>query len=354
MVSLADYRRRHAQYKTDPDLAALHRAHPFLITLDDHEVTNDSHRTGAENHQPETEGDYVRRRARAYRALLEWQPIRQPAPGRLYRNTGFGDLADLHLLDLRRYRDAQPTSPVDPAIGDPSRTITGDAQMAWLKHGLDARPDTVWRFVGNPVMIAPVVFPPTPGLPEGTAEALAELTGSPITPQSGAPYNVDQWDGYAADRTELLGHIDDTGRDNVVFLTGDIHSSWACDLPRDPGLYPGPGGESVAVELVGTSITSDNLDDITGSPPRTSSLLVETAITTVNRHVKYLEFDSHGYSVVDVTPDRVQMDWWYVSDRTDPAATVSFGRAFEVRAGTNAVNAVDGAMPARTLEACTS
>ncbi len=347
IVSLADYRRRHAQYKADPDLAALHAAAPFLITLDDHEVANDAFRTGAENHQPGTEGAYGPRRARALRAMLEWQPIRQPAPGRLYRSSTQGPLADVHLLDLRRYRDQQPSSPVDPAIDDPNRTITGDAQMAWLKHGLGSRPGTTWRFIGNPVMITPVVFPPLPGLPAGTPDALRQLTGSAPVPQSGAPYNVDQWDGYAADRAELLGFLKDQDIDNTVFLTGDIHSSWACDLPLDPGLYPLPGGESVATELVGTSITSDNLDDITGSPPRTSSIVVEEAIKASNRHIKLLEFDSHGYSVVDVTPDRVQMDWWYVADRTDPAAAVAFGQAYEVRAGTNQVAPASGPMPTR-------
>ena len=344
IVSLADYRRRHAQYKTDPDLAALHRRNPFIITLDDHEVANDSHRAGAENHTPETEGDYRDRRARAMRAMLEWQPIRPPSPGRLYRRLPQGDLADIHLLDLRRYRDPQVATPTDPAIDDPTRTITGDAQMGWLKNGL-SRNGITWRFVANPVMIAPVDVPGLDGLPPGTADALAQLTNSSAPVQGGAPYNVDQWDGYRADRAELLGHLDDQGIDNVVFLTGDIHSSWACDLPLDPATYPASG--SVATELVGTSITSDNLDDITGSEPRTTSIAVEEAIKTANPHIKLLEFDSHGYSVVDVDADRVQMDWYYLSDRTDPEATVSFAQAWAVQAGANAVAPAAGALPAR-------
>ena len=77
-------------------------------------------------------------------------------------------------------------------------------------------------------------------------------------------------------------------------------------------------GDSVGVELVCTSVTSDNLDDIVGTPPRTASLAVETAVKANNPHVKYLDFDSHGFSVLEVTPAGVQMDWFVLVDRTDP------------------------------------
>ena len=108
------------------------------------------------------------------------------------------------------------------------------------------------------------------------------------------PFNVDAWDGYTADRTELLGHIQDKEIDNVVFLTGDIHTSWANDVPIDDNTYPVT--PSVAVEMVGPSVTSDNLDDITGSPARTTSLLLEQEVKADNPWVKYVELDTHGYS----------------------------------------------------------
>jgi alkaline phosphatase D len=159
--------------------------------------------------------------------------------------------------------------------------------------------------------------------------------------------------GYRAARDEILRHLVDNGIDNTVFFTGDIHSSWACDVPIDPGGYP-VTSPSVATELAGTSITSDNLDEITGSPPRTSSVAVEETFKTNNRHIKMIEFDSHGFSVVDVTAERVQMDWWYLrsddeQDRPqhDVDAEIVYAQSWRVDTGTNEVAPTDGPIGAR-------
>ena len=112
--------------------------------------------------------------------------------------------------------------------------------------------------------------------------------------------------------------------------------AWACDLPIDPALYPNKS-RSVAVELVGTSITSANLDEILGYPARTASIPVEAAVRAVNRHVKYLETDSHGYSMLDVTHDRIRMEWYFTSSHLDRNATAAIAHAAEVRSGTNRV-----------------
>jgi alkaline phosphatase D len=345
MVDLADYRQRHAQYKRDPDLQELHARHPMIATWDDHEVANDQWRRGAENHQPD-EGDYLVRRRRAHRAYDEWMPVRLGGSTdlrdgtRLFRRLRFGTLAELSMLDLRSYRSRQadqvqpPVPSTDAAVSDPDRTITGDRQMAWLKDSL-ARDTAQWKLVGNPVMIAPVVFPP----------AVHELTGpindvTGLLPEDGLPYNVDQWDGYTADRHELFGFLADHGITDTVFLTGDIHSGWACDLPLDAGTYP--ASQSVATEFVGTSVTSNNLKDITGSPPRTTSLAVEAAIQAANRHVKYLNFDDHGYSVLDVTSRRTQMDYYVIGDRADRGAGASWTASWATDASTQRVHAVDG------------
>ncbi|GAB3038849.1 phosphodiesterase/alkaline phosphatase D [Nocardioides flavus (ex Wang et al. 2016)] len=340
MVTLADYRQRHAQYKSDPDLRALHARHPFIVTWDDHEITNDAWRDGAENHQAD-EGTYAARRAAAHRAYDEWMPVRMSgtvATGdgtRLFRTLRFGALAELSMLDLRTHRDQQAStpapSPVPSPAGGADGTITGRAQMDWLKRRL-RRGGPQWKLVGNPVMIAPVTFAQ---LPHDLVDPVNDVTG--LLPRDGAPYNVDQWDGYTADRRELFEHIRDQGLRDVVFLTGDIHSGWACDLPYDAATYP--LGDSAGVELVCTSVTSNNLKDITGTPPRTSSLAVEAVIQTNNRHVKYLNFDDHGYSVLDVTPERVQMDWYVISDRTDPRARSSWTASWATRSGTNTVQA---------------
>ena len=341
MVGLADFRQRHAQYKADADLLALHARHPFIATWDDHEVANDQWRDGAENHQP-AEGDYAARRAAAHQAYDEWMPVRMSGTAatgdgtQLFRTLQFGALAELNMLDLRTYRDQQVATPAPTPVPSPQGggdgTITGRAQLDWLKQRL--RPGgPQWKLVGNPVMIAPVTFAQ---LPHDLVDPVNDVAG--LLPRDGAPYNVDQWDGYTDDRRELFQHIRDQGLRDVVFLTGDIHSGWACDLPYDASTYP--LGDSAGVELVCTSVTSNNLKDITGSPARTTSLAVEAVIQTNNRHIKYLNFDDHGYSVLDVTAERVQMDWYVVGDRADRNAGSSWTASWATRSGTNKVQAV--------------
>ncbi|MFW6772657.1 alkaline phosphatase D family protein [Nocardioides sp. CPCC 205120] len=340
MVSLADYRQRHGQYKEDPDLQWLHSKYPFIVTWDDHESTNDAWRDGAENHQP-GEGDWATRRSRAHRAYDEWMPVRlgSTAPlgdgTRLFRSLRFGTLAELSMLDLRTYRDQQVAYPVvDPAVSSPARTITGREQLDWLKRAV-ASSAVQWKLVGNPVMIAPVTFAQ---LPTGLIDPVNDVTG--LLPRDGAPYNVDQWDGYTDDRRELFTHIRDQGIRDTVFVTGDIHSGWAADLPYDVATYP--LGRSAGVEFVASSVTSNNLKDILGAPPRTASLAVETVIKLANRHVRYLDFDSHGYSVLDVTPARAQMDWYVTGPRDQRNAGSTWAASFQTLAGTNKLSRAAG------------
>jgi alkaline phosphatase D len=343
MVTLSDYRRRHALYKADPDLAELHRKNSFVVTWDDHEVTNDTWREGAENHSPDNEGDYLPRRNSAYQAYDEWMPIRLPqlrtaAETRIYRRLRFGSLADLTMLDLRQYRDQQ-VGPQDGAtIDDPERTMLGAEQQEFVERGLTAA-GPAWRLFGNSVQIMQVKAPP---LPAALAAALAALQGGPqpvALPASGFALLVDPWDGYTANRQRVL-EVAATSPGDPVFLTGDIHSTWAADLPLDPGTYlgtPTPASPSAGIEFVCPSITSDNLDEITGSQPRTSSVAVEEAIRAANRHIKEVEFDSHGYSTVDVTAERIQCDTYFISDREDPAATQAFYRGYQSFRGSRTV-----------------
>ena len=318
IVSLSDYRIRHAQYKTDPDLQALHASFPIISAWDDHEVTHDTWREGAENHQ-EGEGDFTTRRDRAYRAYFEWMPIRLPArqtaPTRIYRSFRFGRMADLHMLDTRQYRDEQVSGQTDQARNDPERTITGDAQMRWLKKGMSSG-RARWRLVGNQLMITPW-------------RAVAPTI----------PFNIDAWDGYTADRLDLLQHISDREIDNAVFLTGDIHTSWANEVPIDENTYPVTA--PAAVELVGPSITSDNLDEIAGSPPRTTSIPLEAGIMADNPWVKDVELDSHGYAVAEASKDRLQMDWYFITDRTDPKSDQSHSHSWQILASSTRLSEAD-------------
>ncbi|MEU4095591.1 alkaline phosphatase D family protein [Streptomyces sp. NPDC026673] len=330
IVTLADYRTRHGRYKTDADLQALHAAAPVVAIWDDHEFANDAWSGGAENHTEGAEGAWAARVAAAKQAYFEWMPVRPSIAGTTYRRLRFGRLADLSLLDLRSFRSRQAAIG-SGSVDDPDRTLTGRAQLDWLKAGLKAS-DTTWRLIGNSVMISPVAFG---ALPDHLLAPLAKLLGLPA---EGLAVNVDQWDGYTDDRRELLAHLRDNAIGNTVFLTGDIHMAWANDVPVKAATYP--LSASAATEFVVTSVTSDNLDDILKVAPNTVSTVAEAAIQAANRHVKWLDMDSHGYGVLDVTGERAQMDYYALSDRTDPNTGSTWERSYRTRSGTQKVERV--------------
>ncbi len=340
IVTLADYRQRHGQYKTDPDLQAAHASAPWIVTWDDHEVTNDSWAEGAENHDA-SEGDYAKRRARAHRAYDEWMPCRMDGTARLddgtrlYRRLRFGTLAELSMLDLRTYRDEQISQVgTDTGVDDPGRTITGEEQMGWLLEGLQ-QDRAQWKLVGTSVMFSPLKVA---ALPRDVVAAVNTL--APLLPQDGVYANADQWDGYTADRRTVVDHLVSQGVQDTVFLTGDIHSAWAIDVPTDVGSYP--LSPSAGVEFVCTSVTSGNLKDALGTPSRSPvNLAAEQAILTANPHIKYLNFDDHGFSVLDVTAERAQCDFFVIGSRTDPDTPITWTRSFATVAGASFVQEVD-------------
>ncbi|WP_327150972.1 alkaline phosphatase D family protein [Nocardia sp. NBC_01329] len=326
IVSLADYRVRHGQYKTDPDLMALHARLPFICTWDDHESANNAWSGGAENHDPATEGSWPDRRAASMRAYSEWMPVRMRSGAgetQIYRRLRFGTLAELSMLDLRSYRDRQSALGIGEG-DDPARTITGARQMEWLTAGLVSG-SARWQVVGNSVMIAPLAFPP---LDPDTTAAVTEVFG---IPREGLALNTDQWDGYPADRGRLLRALTDRGVGDIVFLTGDIHSSWAADVPLKAADYP--AGPTVGAEFVVPSVTSAGIGDLMPTPPRTSSIALEDSVRALNPHIRYAELDSHGYGVIEIGRDSVRMDWYYVGDITDPGTGVRLAAAWELPHG---------------------
>ncbi|MFG2623649.1 alkaline phosphatase D family protein [Streptomyces sp. NPDC048473] len=331
ILTLADYRTRHGNYKTDTDLQTLHATHPVIAIWDDHEFANDAWSGGAENHTPGTEGSWTDRAAGAKQAYFEWMPVRASTEGTVYRRLRFGSLADLHLLDLRTFRSQQSTIG-NGSVDDPDRTITGRAQLDWLKSGL-AGSDATWKLVGTSVMISPVAFG---SVPAHLLEPLAGLLGLPT---EGLAVNVDQWDGYTDDRKELITHLRDRSITNTVFLTGDIHMAWANDVPVKAATYP--LSASAATEFVVTSVTSDNLDDILHVAPQTVSVVAAAAVKAANRHVKWVDMDSHGYGVLDVTAERSQMDYYVVSDKTKRDATSAWTRSYRTLSGTQKVERAD-------------
>ncbi|QDG36224.1 alkaline phosphatase [Alteromonas mediterranea] len=297
ITTLSDYRTRHAQYKTDQDLALLHASYPFITVWDDHEITNDAHRTGAENHN-EGEGDYQLRKSYAIKAYYEWMPIRE---GSIYRHFAWGELLDLYMLDTRiEGRDAQVDTPVAAERYDTNRTLLGNAQERWLLDNLSTSTAS-WRFLGQQVMF---------GQFKGINAPNLEAAGIPLTKDIIA-LNMDQWDGYPEARQRILDVIKAYRIENTVVLTGDIHTSWGMEIFEDSSngyTYNDRirlGEQPLAVEFVTPSVTSPGLSDPVADP-------LATFIPTMNPHMKYVELKSHGFMIVDVTHQKVTCDWWYV------------------------------------------
>jgi alkaline phosphatase D len=301
IVTLDDYRRRYRHYRRDPDLQAAHAAHPFITVWDDHEFTNDAWRDGAENHMPATEGAWATRRAVATQAYMEWLPIREQGEGRIFRRLRYGDLLDLVLLDTRIWgRDEQ--APMSQAM-DARRQLLGADQERWFFEQLTTS-TARWKLVGQQVMMG----------------------------QLSVFFNNDQWDGYAAARGRFFSLLRSMRIDNVVVLTGDIHSSWAYDLaenPSDPTAYdPATGRGSLAVEFVCPAVTSPGL------PAALIPSLMQ--LTAGIRNLKYVDGNRRGYMLVDVTPERTQTQWFYVADVTMPEGFAeTMGPTFATRNGRN-------------------
>jgi alkaline phosphatase D len=289
-VTLSDYRIRYATYRKDKDLQAAHARHPFIVVWDDHEITNDAWSGGAGNHNPDKgEGDWATRRAAAYRAYVEWMPLRESGSGvHLYRRFRFGNLADLVMLDTRGLRDQQVPGNEVAALTRPDRTLLGKRQQDWLFDQLHAsqRGGRAWRIVGQQVMFSRLALP-----------------GRPVA-------LTDTWDGYQAARDRVLDFLATDKIDNVAILSGDIHSSWGFDVPRNAwdGYDPASGKGSMAVEIVSPAISS---------PPLFSDPVLrsgEPGLRATLPHLKYLDGDNNGYVVLDVTRDRLQSDWYLVAN----------------------------------------
>lgn len=233
--TLADYRRRHAQYKTEPGLQAAHAAAPWSVVFDDHEV--DGNWADLSPERPERH--FRERRAAAFRAYYENMPLRRTSlprgvDMRIYRRLRWGDLTTIHLMDTRQYRDNQACGDHRQAGCharlDPHRTITGDRQERWLLDGM-GRSDAQWDVLAQQVFFAQRDTSRRPGLQVG----------------------MDGWDGYAASRHRILEGFRHRDVRNPVVLTGDIHRHYANDLRLD---FDRPHTKPIGVELVTTSITS--------------------------------------------------------------------------------------------------
>lgn len=310
IMTLFDYRNRHAQYKTDPALQAMHRSAPWVVTWDDHEFDNNCAGDISEEKKVEV-ASFLSRRAAAYQAYYEHMPLRAACvpkgPGmKLYRSVRHGSLVDFHVLDTRQYRSDQPNGDglkgLEPEALRPDATMLGGVQKEWLLGEL-GKSRAAWNVLAQQVMMARV------DRHKGEEERCS----------------MDQWPGYEVERQAILKAFCDMKISNPVVLTGDIHTHWANELPCVPGQ---PDSMVAGSEFVCTSITSKG--DGKGAPAYLQDLKAE------NPFVKYHE-DHRGYVSCTIDNKMWRTDFRTVDFVTRPGAGIHTPASFVVESGRPAV-----------------
>lgn len=348
IVSLADYRARHAQYKTDPALQAAHARAPWIVVWDDHETANDSWIGGAENHDPKTEGDWAARKAAALRAYYEWMPIRDAAPQTLpeaaWRGFQFGDVASLLMVETRLTARTQeldydvdmPIVDGKPDIAaftakwkDPAHRMMGEKQEQWLASqvGASTKAGTAWQVLGNQVVMARVAPPDlrkTMGaeayeamlakLPEYARKRVAQ---SVAMAAYDIPSNLDAWDGYPADRQRVYDILT-AAKARPIVLAGDSHMFWANELWNDAG------DKRVAAEFGATSVTSPGYGDVLPGVP------LGEAFAQRNKEVKYAHPSAKGYLLLTLEHGKATGELIAVSTIVDTKYETSVLKRFVV------------------------
>ena len=308
IVSLADYRRRYAQYKSDPDLQAAHQAAPWIVVPDDHEVENNYAGTIRENNTPAlTAAQWTARRSAAYQAYYENMPLR-PAQANsgnsipLCRRLRWGSLATFHMLDTRQYRNDQACGDGWQICSDAdlaSRSLPGNAQETWLLDGLNQHYGT-WDIIGQQVFFA----------------RRFNSTGA----------SMDSWDGYRASRARMQQGWVDRGTRNPVVLTGDVHRAWASDLKAD---YNNANSATIGTELVTSSVTSGGDGDGATTIPDVGT----------NPWLKFFH-NRRGYVRTTISPTQLRADFRAVAKVSEHGAAATTQKSFVVQEGQPGLQAV--------------
>ncbi|MCS4297589.1 MULTISPECIES: alkaline phosphatase D family protein [Acinetobacter] len=372
IIKLDDYRKRYALYHTDSDLQAAHARHPFIVIWDDHELANDTWKDGAENHQA-NEGNFLDRKLAALQAYFEWMPIRPVSATdhlNIYRQFNFGSLVQLTMLDTRilardkqlDYANYMTASGLDIAkfqtdLTSTTRTLMGYTQREWLQKKM-AQSTATWNVLGQQVLMAKMLIPAElllslSAITSGnvTAETLAkmnqqiiELVTLKVRLKSGdptltaaekarvttvAPYNLDAWDGYYAEREILYGTLKTLNK-KVVVLAGDTHNAWSADLHTQ-------AGDFVGVELATSSVSSPGMEKYL-SIPLAQLQQFEMAFTTLIDELNYTNLNQRGYLKVSFTAQQVQADWVFVNSIKEKTYTVDTARAHQVVLNNNLVD----------------
>ncbi len=369
ILSLADYRTRHAQYKSDPDSKNLHALKPMIAVWDDHEITNDAYKDGAENHTPATEGSWVARRAAALQAYHEWMPIRTGSDkAKIYRSFDFGKLVSLHMLDTRLIGRDQQIDIVDLAglkgpaaqgaafttFTSPTRQLLGKDQMDWLTAQMAASTAT-WQVLGQQVLMARMEFPVSvlaalnttdtstaaqaagnkavtdyivaKNTPDAVrTDAQKALMNTTINPKLG--YNLDAWDGYPVARETLLSTALQLNK-RLVVLAGDTHNAWHNHLTLMGLANPALAGTKVGEEFGTSSVSSPGLEEylVTLTPAQ-----IKAIFEGVVDDLKWVDASQRGYLKMTFTATEAKGEWFFVNTITNRTFTSTLGKTVTMAA----------------------
>jgi len=334
-VTLSDYRTRHAQYRSDLALQECHQAHAFIVVWDDHEVANNSFSWGAKNHDAD-EGLFSDRKSAALQAWFEWMPIRTPAnqTGDIFREFHFGNLVNLLMLDTRlKGRDKQleltefqvagrtNARETRGAAGEPSRALLGDQQKAWLLERLKES-SAKWQMLGQQVLMSRYTLPAkmvetvdrdsTSSFEEGLLAGQKVLDAMKKHPRnhtqeeeelldSFIPYNLDAWDGYAAERDEVLEAAHKMGK-RLISVGGDTHNAWASRLTTRTG-------DVVGAEFGTASVSSPGFERELGRP---GAQLFGEMMEQLVPDLEWTQLTDRGFARLEFTPDEVRAEFEFV------------------------------------------
>lgn len=348
ILTLADYRTRYGLYRSDEDLQAVHQRHPFICVWDDHELTNNTWKAGAENHN-EGEGDFDARMAAARQAYDEWMPIRTHASGDqgpIYRHFSIGKLADLLMLDTRligRDRgleygkdmifqsDDSGSAGKQPDVEafrrqrleNPDRQLLGAEQEQWLSASLEdsMTRGTVWQILGQQILMGHVGIPAIDDEALKAAGVAEDRRGYFGFLQSlgreGLPLNLDAWDGYPVAR-ERVAHMLHQVKANTVVLAGDTHNAWAFNLSDE-------AGHAIGVEIGTPGVSSPGMENYIPIPAEQLAQKLKEA----SPGLVAVDTAQRGWSEVILTPQEMRNRWHYVSTILD--------RRFEVNTSSDLI-----------------
>ncbi len=363
IIKLDDYRKRYALYRKDKDLQALHHRHPFIVIWDDHELANDAWREGAENHQP-NEGSFLERKLAALQAYFEWMPIRpvDDQHTKIYRQFDFGNLVQLTMLDTRiiardeqlDYANYMTANGLDIAkfqadLTNPARTLMGYTQRDWLIGKLQ-QSTANWNVLGQQILMTKMLVPAelllalaeiTAGNPSADTlnkmnAQITELVTLKVRLQKGdptltaqekarvltvAPYNLDAWDGYFAEREIVYAALAQLKK-KVVVLAGDTHNAWSSNLYSKDGAF-------VGVELATSSVSSPGLEKYLNIPLAQLQQF-EFAFTTLIDELNYCNLNQRGYLIVQFDAAQVQSQWIYVDSIKKPEYVIDQSRGYQL------------------------